>query len=275
MSANADQTEYWNEGAGPVWAALQATLDRQMSPLGEAAIAALAPRAGESILDIGCGCGQTTWTLAAIIGSGGRVVGIDISAPMLAVARARADGPVAPVFVQGDAQVDDLGTGAFDAAYSRFGVMFFEAPEVAFANIRRALRPAGRLAFVCWRSVGENPLFTAPGEASAPFLPPAESSDPAAPGPFAFADAERVRTLLGAAGFSNIAIGPFDMAIGGEDLDGATDLALRIGPVARSLRENPGLKETIRPAIRARLADFLVDGCVLFPAAVWIVTAQA
>jgi SAM-dependent methyltransferase len=275
MSANAAQAEYWNEGAGPVWAAMQEALDRQLSPLGDAAVAALAPRAGEAILDIGCGCGQTTWALAAIAGPAGKVVGVDISTPMLAVARARADGAFAPSFLQLDAGTEDLGAGVFDAVYSRFGVMFFDAPAAAFANIRQALKPGGRLAFVCWRPVSENPMFTARSEAAAPFLPPSEAFDPTAPGPFAFADPVRVRAILGQAGFQDLAVVPFNAAIGGADLDGAASLALRVGPLARALREHPELEDRIRPAVRAGLADFVTDGRVSFPAAVWIVTAKA
>jgi len=275
MSSNIDQVEYWNEGAGPVWAALQEALDRQLSPLGDAAMSALAPRRGETIVDIGCGCGQTSWALAAAVGPTGKVVGVDISTPMLAVARVRAEGPVAPSFLQLDAGCDDLGTSPFDAAYSRFGVMFFEDPADAFANIRRNLRAGGRLAFVCWRSPSENPMFTAPAEAAAQFLAPPEPTDPLAPGPFAFADASRVRAILAEVGFSGIAVEGFDSAIGGADLDGATNLALQVGPLARSLREQPALSHVIVPAIRERLKNYLNKGRVMFPAAVWIVTARA
>lgn len=275
MSANAAQAEYWNEAAGPVWAALQEKLDTQLAPLGERAVTTLAPQAGEAILDIGCGCGQTTWRLAKIAGPAGRVVGVDISTPMLAVARGRAGDRPGPEFRELDAQTGDLGAGAFDAAFSRFGVMFFADPAAAFANIRGALKPGGRLAFVCWRPMGENPMFTAPGEAGAAFLPPPEPSDPAAPGPFAFADSERVRSILRAAGFQDIAIAPLNAPIGGAELDGATDLALRVGPLASALREHPELEDRVRTAVRSRLTEFLTDGRVWFPAAVWIVTARS
>jgi len=191
------------------------------------------------------------------------------------VARVRAEGPVAPSFLQLDAGCDDLGTSPFDAAYSRFGVMFFEDPADAFANIRRNLRAGGRLAFVCWRSPSENPMFTAPAEAAAQFLAPPEPTDPLAPGPFAFADASRVRAILAEVGFSGIAVEGFDSAIGGADLDGATNLALQVGPLARSLREQPALSHVIVPAIRERLKNYLNKGRVMFPAAVWIVTARA
>ena len=169
-SVNAAQIDYWNTLAGLVWVRFQAQLDRQIEPLGLAAMAALAPAPGETILDIGCGCGQTTVGLAAQLAPGGAVVGVDISEPMLEVARHRPKpGGGAPVtFRRADAQVDDLGREAFDAAFSRFGVMFFADPAAAFANIRAALKPGGRLAFVCWRQMTENPWMAAPRNQSCP-----------------------------------------------------------------------------------------------------------
>jgi SAM-dependent methyltransferase len=273
---NAAMAEYWNDAAGPVWVELQADLDRQTGPLGAAALRALAPSEGERILDVGCGCGETTWQLAAMVGHAGAVVGADLSAPMLAVARARKspEGAPRPTFRQADAQTDDLG-GGFDAAFSRFGVMFFSDPTAAFANIRAALKSGGRLAFVCWRPLKENPMMYAPSEAAAHLTPPSPPADPTAPGPFAFADADRLRGILTAAGYSDIAIEPFDTKVGGADLDGAVALALRVGPLGARLREDPSLVSAVRPAVRERLTDYLIDGKVMFPAAVWIVSARA
>ena len=156
ISANAQQIEYWNATAGETWAQLQEPLDRQIEPLGLAAIDVLDPAKGEHIIDIGCGCGQTSLALSARVGPTGSVVGIDISRPMLAVAHRRAR-QASVVFRQLDAQTDDLGEGIFDAAFSRFGVMFFSDSVSAFANIRGSLKPGGRLAFVCWRALAENP----------------------------------------------------------------------------------------------------------------------
>jgi ubiquinone/menaquinone biosynthesis C-methylase UbiE len=147
ISPNTAQIEYWNSSAGETWAQFQEALDRQIESLGLAAIGVLEPREGQHIIDIGCGCGQTTLSLASRVGVTGSVMGVDISKPMLEVALHRPrPSPNLPVnFRQLDAQNDDLGHNLFDAAFSRFGVMFFNEPATAFANIRTSLKPGGRL----------------------------------------------------------------------------------------------------------------------------------
>jgi SAM-dependent methyltransferase len=276
MSPNAQQIEYWNATAGETWAQLQEPLDRQIEPMGLAAIDVLDPAKGEHIIDIGCGCGQTSLALAARVGPTGSVVGVDISGPMLAVAQRRPrqalDLPV--VFRQLDAQTGDLGQGVFDAAFSRFGVMFFNDSVGAFANIRVSLKPGGRLAFVCWRALAENPWMQAPLQAALPLLPPVAPPDPAAPGPFAFADASRVRSILSQAGFVSVTISPFDTLIGGEDVEQALRLALRLGPLGRALREHPALEDDVAVAVRDTLSKYGTPSGVLMPAAVWIILAR-
>ncbi len=276
-TANAAQVDYWNALAGQTWARFQAQLDRQIDPLGREAMRVLAPRAGERILDIGCGCGQTTMELAALVGAEGYVKGADISAPMLEIARARPvlPGAVAPVFEQADAQVASFGDGAFDVAFSRFGVMFFSDPVAAFANIRKALRAGGRLAFVCWRPFVENVWMRAPQQAAAPFMPESPPADPTAPGPFAFADAQRLRGILGDAGFQDVVIEKFDCLIGGGDLEQSLELALRVGPLGGTLRAHPELISKVSDAVKAALAGYMTPQGVLMPAASWIVRAKA
>ena len=273
--SNISQIEYWNATAGLTWAEFQAPLDRQIEPLGAEALRVLAPVAGERILDVGCGCGQTTLDLSARVGSRGQVLGVDISAPMLEVARRRAgSAPVAPLeFKLLDAQSGGLGTNVFDAAYSRFGVMFFSDPVAAFSNILAALKPAGRFAFVCWRQMLENEWMLLPLQAALPFLPPAAPTDPLAPGPFAFADPERVRRLLHQAGFGAVDLSPFDAEIGGGDLDQSVQLAFRVGPLGAALRENPQCKDLVARAVREAMARHLTAGGVRMRAAVWIVLA--
>jgi SAM-dependent methyltransferase len=248
-----------------------------LEPLGAEAIRVLAPAPGEHILDIGCGCGHTSFALAGRLGVKGSVVGVDVSQPMLAVARARptaAAGPV-PVFRLADAQADDLGAAVFDGAFSRFGVMFFDDPVAAFANIRRALKPGGRLAFVCWRPLAENPWMHVPLEAARPLLPPLKTSDPTAPGPFAFADADRVHGILSAAGFGAIAITPFDALIGSGGMEATLALCRHVGPLGAALRENPDHAEAVLGVVREALAAYLSADGVSMPAAVWIVSAAA
>jgi SAM-dependent methyltransferase len=274
-SGNAAQIEYWNAAAGESWARFQEQLDRQIAPLGLESLRALAAVKAEAVIDIGCGCGQTSLELAARVGSEGRVVGVDISTPMLEVARRRPllESTRRPEFHRLDAQTDDLGRAIFDAAFSRFGVMFFSDPVAAFRNIRAALKPHGRLAFVCWRPLDENPWLQAPLDAARPFLPPLPTADPAAPGPFAFADASRVRSILLEAGFRSVTIDPFDTRIGGADVEQTLQLAFRVGPLGSALREHPQLQENIADAVREVLTEYATPQGVLMPAAVWIVLA--
>ena len=273
--ANAAQSNYWNKTAGLTWAAMQAQLDRQIEPLGARAMEGFAAQPGETVLDIGCGCGQTTLALAERVGGSGGVTGADISQPMLEVARARPApaGGAKPRFVEIDAQTGDLGEGVFDGAFSRFGVMFFADPAAAFANIGRALKPRGRLTFVCWRPFAENLWMRAPAEAAASLLPAMTPPDPNAPGPYAFSDPVKVWDILAAAGFQAIEIRLFDAVIGGGTLEEATALALRVGPLGVAMREHPHLAAPVAKAVRAALAPHETPRGVLMPAAVWIVRA--
>jgi SAM-dependent methyltransferase len=275
-SSNAAQIDYWNATAGETWAQYQTQIDRLIEPLGREALRALAPRAGERIIDIGCGCGHTSLDLAARVGPDGLVLGVDISLPMLAVARRRPLPPSVsrPEFRQLDAQNEELGRGAFDAAFSRFGVMFFSEPVTAFANIRASLTPGGRLGFVCWRTLEENPWMKVPLDAALPFIPPIAPPDPTAPGPFAFADAHRILSILTEAGFGSVTINPFDTRIGGADIAQTLALAFKVGPLGAALREHPELTGRVRDAVRDSLSQYLTREAVLMPAAVWIVLAQ-
>jgi len=274
---NAAQIDYWNATAGETWSTMHDQLDRQIAPLGLEAMRRLLPQPGEQILDIGCGCGQTTVALAERVGRAGAVMGVDISRPMLEVARERPLPPEAaqPTFREADAQSDDLGESVFDAAFSRFGVMFFSDPVAAFTNIRAALKPSGRLVFVCWRPYPENLWMRIPMEAAQPLLAPAAPADPTAPGPFAFADPERVRSILGQAGFTAVTIERHDTRIGGGDIDQTVALAFRVGPLGRALQETPDRLPEVAKAVKAAITPFDTPRGVLMPAAVWIVQARA
>jgi SAM-dependent methyltransferase len=199
---------------------------------------------------------------------------VDVSEPLLALARSRAAAAgSAARFVAGDAQFLALEPGR-DAVCSRFGVMFFADPVTAFENLARALRPGGRLTFVCWRRLEENPWMTVPlAAAMAVGLPQPAATPPDAPGPYAFADRDRVAGILAAAGFAQVAIAAHDMAIGGSDLEGSLEIALNIGPLARMLREQPSYQAAVIPAVREALTQFLVEGTLRAPSATWIVSA--
>jgi len=276
-AANAAQEEYWNGRAGETWTELQRLLDMELRPLGREAQAALRLKPGERVLDIGCGAGETSLDLAAAVAPGGAVLGVDLSRPMLGLAAQRAAASGLDLrFQPADAQVSDFGGERFDAAFSRFGVMFFADPAAAFANILRALKPGGRLAFVCWRTPSENPVMTAPMKAVESLIPPQPPSDPLAPGPFAFADPERVRRILGEAGFGQVAVRPFDAVVGGWTPEEALLVSQRVGPLGAILRENPDLRPKVLDAVAGALQRHAgADGKIKLGAAVWIVTATA
>src|SRR3546814_665593 len=247
-----------------------------LAPLGRAAMNALTAMPGERILDIGCGSGQTSLELVGAVEPGGEVLGIDLSAPLLEVAQRRNSGHQGLRFVQGDAQVFPFAPASFDAAFSRFGVMFFADPVAAFLNIRRGLKPGGRLAFACWRSLEENPTYTLPMQAAAAYLPPVPPNvEPDAPGPFAFANQERVRTILAAAGFEAVNVAPHDEAVGSGSLESALALSLKVGMLGRFLNDNPAMREVAVAPVRKALAAHDGPEGVMLDAAIWIVTARS
>ncbi len=282
-SPNREQAAYWNEQGGPKWVTMQRDLDGQLEPLGMLAMDRLALTRGERVLDVGCGAGATSLALAVRVAPG-EVMGVDISRPLLARATERAAEVAAGDprrnvrFQEADAQTMSPPSPGFDVVFSRFGVMFFADPLAAFKNIHACLRPGGRLGFVCWRQMNENPWVTIPLGAAMPFLPaPPEPPVPGAPGPFAFADGARTRLILEAAGFSQIEVAPIDseLVVGGsDDLDGAVQLSLQIGPLGRELNaESDSVRAKARAAVRDAFAPLHVPRGVVLRAAVWVVTA--
>ncbi len=278
---NAEQIEYWNETSGPKWVALADVLDAQIGPLGELAMARAALRAGERVLDVGCGCGQTILELARRVGPRGHVQGIDISGPMLARARERArQGGVSNAeFLLADAQTAALERGRFDLLFSRFGVMFFADPAAAFGNLRRALVSGGRLAFVCWQPLGANPWMAVPLAAAAVHIPMPAPPPAGAPGPFSFGDPERVARVLAQAGFTDVSLESIEttLRVGGDGgLEGAVRFLLEgVGPTSAVLREaSEALRGKVSSAVRAALEPYLTARGVELGAAVWIATAR-
>ena len=256
------------------WAEVRQPLELQLAPLGRRALQALAPRAGESVLDIGCGGGQTALDLARVVAPDGAVVGIDLSAAVLAFAQRAARDCVRLRFIQADAQSFPFEPASFDAAFSRFGVMFFADPSAAFINIRRSLKPNGRLAFVCWRALEDNPLDILPLRAASAHLPPQPTPDPDAPGPFALANPDRTRGILQRAGFEAIEITAWDEKVGSGDLDAMLAVCSRVGSLGKILREHPELRPATLPAVRSALAAHDGPDGVKLNAATWVVTAR-
>ncbi len=274
---NADQIAFWNGPVGQRWADFQQRMDRTMQAITDAVIAFAAARPGERVLDIGCGAGSTTILLARAVAREGATTGIDISTPMLAVARTRAEAEKAQIaFIEADASVHEF-RPVFDLVFSRFGVMFFAEPAAAFANIRRALAPSGRLAFVCWRSPQENLWASVPMMAAKELLPPQEPADPHAPGPFAFAEKDRLAAILRDAGWRDIRIDTFDGAMNvGTTLEEAARFMLSIGPLSRAAAElEESVRARIREAVSRALAPFQAPSGVTPPAACWLVGARA
>jgi len=249
---NADQIAYWNGPGGEHWTERQPLQDILLAPISQILIDSAAANSGERIVDVGCGCGSTSIALAQAVAPSG--------------------------FVLADATVHPFDPASFDLLVSRFGVMFFAEPALSFANLRRALKPAGRLAFACWREPRENPMLMTPLQAAYKHVPKLPQPGPEDPGPFSFASEERVRRILREAGFVDVAIVPrnlsLDIAIG-RGLEAAVQGAIEIGPASRALHDHPeDVRAAAKESIREALKPFVRGETVPLPAAIWIVTAR-
>ena len=267
-AANASQIEYWNTGPGAKWLGYQDVLDATFAAVKARLLARAAVAAGEHVLEIGCGTGATTLDLAAGTGAGGRVLGVDVARPLLERARTRAAqaGLHHAEFVLADAQTHAFEGAAFDLVTSRFGVMFFEDPVAAFANIAAALRPGGRVAFVSWAALERNPWFAIPREAAIERLGEPAPVPPDAPGPMAFQDTARVTDILTRAGLSQVsaAVEEIPLSVPGSVSEAAA-FATNLGPASRIIAERDG-SEDDRAAIARTLEDRLrgymtAEGC--------------
>jgi SAM-dependent methyltransferase len=277
---NDEQIKHWNEVAGPVWVERQDALDRMIGSFSEQAIDRTTSfTAGESVLDVGCGTGQTTVEIARRVAPNGRVVGLDISKPMLAAARQRPTPPgaVAIEFREGDAQVAPIERAAFDVVFSRFGVMFFADPVAAFKNLRGALRPTGRLAFLCWQPLARNPWVAGPMQAIAGVLPLPAPPPPGAPGPFSLGDPDRVKDILASAGFRNVALEGIDgdLNVGDSRVEPTVEFLMNLGPCATLLKgAPPETVEKARSTLRTYFEGIAENGKVRQRGSTWFVTAR-
>jgi SAM-dependent methyltransferase len=251
-------------------------LDEVLRPL-ETPLVDAAVAGGERILDVGCGAGATTLAVARRLRPKGRCTGIDISAPLIAIAtnRAAADGATDITFVRGDAQTYDFAAGYFDTVISRLGVMFFDDPQAAFTNLRRAARRGARLTFVAWRSRDENPFMTAGERAAASVVREFPIRNDGSPGQFAFASGDRVEGILQAGGWSSIAISPADFA--------CSLSSVRLPIYVTRMGQYGLIRDTLDEKVRARADEavfaafdpYVKGGQVRFTCACWLVTALA
>ena len=257
------------------WLEVRGPLERQLEPLGAAAMARLDLRSGERVLDVGCGIGGTPSALAHAVGRSGQVTGIDVLQAAVDIAQADLSRPPNVHFVRGDAEVFPFEPAAFDAVFSRFGVMFFSDPIAAFTNMRRALRPRGRVGFICWRGLAENELDAFPLRAASAHLPAHLVTDTRSSAHFLFADPDFLRGSLTAAGFIGIEILPHDEQVRSGDLASTAAICSRFGSLGKILRDHPELRQDAVPALERALRPLDDPGGPALLAATWVVIAHA
>lgn len=275
-AADSSQAALWNGRSGQAWVDTQALLDALFRPIAERLIEAVPAGAPLRVLDVGCGTGAVALAIAQRLAADGQVTGVDISAPMIAAAEARAacEG-IAATFVCADAQRHAFAPSMFDRIVSRFGVMFFDDPAAAFANLRRAAAVGASLHAIAWRGPAENPFMTVVERSAAALLPPLPPRLADAPGPFGLADAARTRALLDAAGCTAIAVTPLDV----ECVLPLADLPTyftRIGPLGGIWADlDEETRRRVAAAVRAGFAPYVRGDRVHFPAACWEIGARA
>jgi ubiquinone/menaquinone biosynthesis C-methylase UbiE len=257
------------------WLEIREQLERQLEPLGQAVLSALRLQPGERILDVGFGIARTPHALAHAVGSSGEVVGIELLQAAVDILRDDPDLPKNITLLCGDAQTYSFGERAFEAIFSRFGVMFFPDATSAFQNLLRALRPEGRLGFVCWRRLEENELDELPLRAAASHLPPHLIAGAASSNWFSFSDPERIREVLGRAGFIDIEVVAHDELVGSGSLQGMVDVCSRVGALGAILRQNPELRREAVPALEEVLRAIDGPQGPRLRAAAWVVIARS
>jgi SAM-dependent methyltransferase len=281
LGDNEAQVQYWNSTAGERWVRHQAFIDQQLTAVTDLLLQAAAPKSGEAVLDVGCGTGATLLRLAAAVDNEGRVLGCDVSAPMLALARQRiaAAGVNNADIIEADAQSHRFPEATVDLLVSRFGVMFFANPTAAFANLRRPLKHGGRLAFVCWAALADNPFLLLPIQIATRYVGPLEPTPPRAPGPFAFSEPEYVSDILTNAGWSNVLIQEQrPPLLGRVTAQEQAAFSIEMGPVSRLIAERQPDTATVtalQAELTKELATYATERGVELPSRLYYVTARA
>jgi SAM-dependent methyltransferase len=270
------QAALWNGNAGRAWVTAQALLDHMFKPFEDLLVDMIRPGSGHHVLDVGCGTGSTTLAAARRLASRGHCIGVDVSAPMIATAQARAKQESSTAsFIRADAQTHPFEPASFDTIMSRFGVMFFDNPVPAFANLRRAARDDAELHCIVWRSAADNPFMTTAEHAAAPLLPALPVRRPGAPGQFSCADRNQVSSILEASGWGGIDIRPLDVecTLPEEELVG---YFTRLGPVGLILQEaDARTRARVIDTVRTAFDPYVHGADVRYTAACWIVSARA
>jgi SAM-dependent methyltransferase len=276
QQTHSEQAALWNGPAGRAWVEVQDLLDQVLKPFEVLLVEAVCAGSGGRVLDVGCGTGSTTLAVARLPGAKGRCTGIDISEPMIAVARARAEREGASAtFIRADAQIYAFEPASFDMIISRLGVMFFDDSVGAFANLRRAASDDAELRFIAWRSAAENPFMTTAERAAAPLLPDVPPRRPNAPGQFAFADRQRVCSILRESGWGEIDIRPIDVGCTLPETELVRYLT-RLGPVGLALHDaDDRTRRQVIETVRAAFDPYVHGAEVRFTGACWIVAARA
>jgi len=271
-------SEFWNGEGGENWLRFQKTIRSSLHHFGETVMEESQIAEGENILDIGCGSGETTMSLVRRVGSLGSVHGVDISSLILKKTENFTLQHDNLNFDCADAQTYPFEKKNYHLVFSRFGVMFFENPLKAFLNIQLSLKSGGRLAFICWQRVQDNPWVDLPLQLAIKHAGPPEPMDAESPGPFSFSEATKVKRILTDAGFSDICIIPYHTKLTvGNTLDESVLFLTHLGP-ASSIINDPCLKSTIRSTIISdlhhELRPFKTSNGVELGASCWIVTAK-
>ena len=275
---NSESQTFWNEEGGQQWVNNIDSVETFIQPLSEQLLDTVLPASGEQVLDVGCGGGLTSIKIAQLVGSDGSVTGVDVSRPIIDIAIERGKEIENLAFELGDAATWDFKEESYDIITSRFGVMFFDEPVAAFANLHKALKRSGRMVFLCWRKLEENPWMARTAKAAFEIVPPPQDTpapDPTAPGPFSLGDRAHLESVIKLAGFTDIEVKAVDQGLHMGDLDDAVKFFLKMGPAAE-IAKNASEQQTqqIIGAIMQVLSEYDTPQGVVSPAAAWIVSAR-